>query len=223
MKEDILEQIVEDMFVAKTGCFVKHNVKFRPEKDDEDYISNQDSVHSDIDILAIDQTKDGYAKVNAVTCKSWQGGLNAKMWLEELEKDISQHEKKSYGREKWKYFRELVVPKWTKAYVDEIEKQTGTRKFTYVIACTKVVNNKSNEIEKIEQSEVFRNRFAKCGADVKIKVLTFREIVFDYFDRIDKKETNAVESTEIGRLLQLIYSSGIELKEGENRPTIAST
>ncbi len=211
MKEDILEQIVEDWLIARNGCFVKHNVKFRPSKEEDEYIPNQDSVHSDIDILAIDVNQKGNGKVYAVTCKSWQSGLNAKLWLEELEKDISEVEKKSYGREKWKYFRELAVDKWTRAFVDEIYKQTGTKTFTYIIACTKVVNNKNNEKGKIENSKVFLERFKRAGANVKIEIITFNEIVKEYFSRLNNKETNAVESTEIGRLLQLIYSSGIRL------------
>ena len=212
MKEDILEQIVEDWLIARNGCFVKHNVKFRPNKEEEGYITNQDAVHSDIDILAIDINKKGKDKVYAVTCKSWQSGFNAKLWLDELEKNISDIEKKNYGREKWKYFRELAVDKWTKAFVDEINKQTGTKSFTYIIACTKIVNNKGNEKEKIENSEIFLERFKRAGADVKIEIITFNEIVKEYLERLERKETNFVESTEIGRLLQLIYSSGIRFK-----------
>ena len=30
MKEDILEQIVDDWFLSRPGVFTKHNVKFRP-------------------------------------------------------------------------------------------------------------------------------------------------------------------------------------------------
>lgn len=52
MKEDILEQLIEDWYVSKPGWFVKHNLKFRPDKNHAEYISNKDSVHSDIDILA---------------------------------------------------------------------------------------------------------------------------------------------------------------------------
>ncbi len=211
MKEDILEQVVEDWFVSKPGYFVKHNIKFRPDKNIDSYVSNKDSVHSDIDIMAINVNGKGNSKVLAVTCKSWQSGFNAKVWLKELEKDVDDHEIKTYGREKWKYFRELVVPKWTKAFVDEIEKQSGTRNFTYIIACTKIINNKNNEISKIENSPIFEKRFSDQNAKAKIKVLTFYEIVKEYFERLDSKETNAVESTEVGRLLQLVHSSGIKI------------
>ena len=47
MKEDILEQLAEDYFLKFDGNFVKHNVKFRPDKEDhEDYDPKNDSVHS---------------------------------------------------------------------------------------------------------------------------------------------------------------------------------
>ncbi len=45
MKEDILEQMVEDWFISKPGRFIKHNVKYRPNqgevniKDKNKYIS----------------------------------------------------------------------------------------------------------------------------------------------------------------------------------------
>jgi len=211
MKEDILEQIMEDYFVAKPGFFVKHNIKFRPNKEFIGYIANQDSVHSDIDILALNVNEKDCDRVFAVTCKSWQGGFNAKMWLDELEKEVEEHDKKSYGREKWKYFRELVVGKWTDAFIREIENQTGSKAFTYIIACTRIVNNRNNEIQKLEQSKKILGRFASMGAKVNIKVLTFDEIVRQYRDRIKDKETNAIESTEIGRLLQLISSSGVKI------------
>jgi hypothetical protein len=211
MKEDILEQIVEDWLVSQNGCFVKHNIKFRPDIDDKDYDSKKDSVHSDIDILSINTKENKYEKVYAITCKSWQSGFNAKLWLDELEKDISQFEKKDYGRDKWKYFRELVVPKWTKAFVEEIYKQTNTKCFTYCIACTKIINNRCNEIVQLQNSELFKQRFNVFGADVKIKVITFEEMIKEYFSRIDKKSMNTLESTDIGRLLQLIRSSKVKI------------
>ena len=215
MKEDILEQVVEDYFVARQGYFVKHNIKFRPQKDDPEYVSNQDSSFSGIDILAINVKKDNYDKVFAVTCKSWQSGFNIKVWLEALEKNIEDHEVRDYGREKWKYFRELVVRKWTKAFVDEIFNQTGSKTFTYIIACTRIVNCKSGERRNFENSQIIVDRFKAVGAKVRVKVLTFDEIVRQYLERMEDKETNALESTEVGRLLQLMVSSGIKIDFNE--------
>ena len=69
MKEDILEQLVEDYFVAQTGWFVKHNIKFRPDKEHSDYKTNKDSVNTDIDILAFSKKEGDKKRVAVVTCK----------------------------------------------------------------------------------------------------------------------------------------------------------
>lgn len=47
MKEDILEQLVEDWLVSEEGWFVKHNIKYRPHKNYAGYEPKKDSVHSD--------------------------------------------------------------------------------------------------------------------------------------------------------------------------------
>ncbi|MDR3422798.1 MAG: hypothetical protein P4L80_16400 [Xanthobacteraceae bacterium] len=73
-KEDILEQIVEE-YLAHEGYFVRHNIKFLPKKDHPDFVSKEDSNHSDIDVVGLHATLEGPARVLAVSCKSWQGGL----------------------------------------------------------------------------------------------------------------------------------------------------
>ena len=50
VKEDILEQVVEEYLLHK-GYFVRHNLKFLPREDHPDFIRNQDSNHSDIDVV----------------------------------------------------------------------------------------------------------------------------------------------------------------------------
>lgn len=57
-KEDILEQLVEE-FLVHRGYFVRHNVKFLPRKDHPDFDSQQDSNHSDIDVLAYHPRRKG--------------------------------------------------------------------------------------------------------------------------------------------------------------------
>ena len=52
MKEDILEQLVDEYLMHK-GYFTMHNVKFKPRSDHPDYIREKDAVASDIDVLAI--------------------------------------------------------------------------------------------------------------------------------------------------------------------------
>jgi len=52
MKEDILEQLVDDWLQCR-GYFTRHNLKFKPRRDRKDFEQRQDSVPSDIDVLAI--------------------------------------------------------------------------------------------------------------------------------------------------------------------------
>lgn len=212
MKEDILEQLVEDWFVARTGFFVKHNVRFRPDEDHPDYKPKLDSVHSDIDILAVTTTMKGAGRVHAVTCKSWQGGFSPKNWTRELEKEAEYNEPSlSFKpRERWKYFRELVSDKWMDAFLETIEKETGQRNFTYTIAVTKLTGTKQDR-KTLENSEVIKKRFQAKRAEVVIKILPLTELISKYTERIDAKDTSSLEATDVGRFLQLIHAAGLRV------------
>ena len=83
MKEDVLEQIVDD-YLKFSGYFTTHNVGFRPRADHPDYVRNQDSVYSDVDVVGYHPAKDGVARVIAVSCKAWQAGFDASAKLAEL-------------------------------------------------------------------------------------------------------------------------------------------
>lgn len=111
-KEDILEQVVGE-YLVHHGYFVRHNIKFLPRRDHPDWIQNQDSNHSDIDVLAFHPLKSGADKVLAVSCKSWQGGFNPA-----AEIDAIRREKITRGRAAWKSYRELVSPKWSEAFFE---------------------------------------------------------------------------------------------------------
>lgn len=111
-KEDILEQLVEE-FLVHRGYFVRHNVKFLPRKDHADFDSQQDSNHSDIDVLAYHPRKNGADRVWAVSCKSWQAGFNPAKKLKQIKEN-----KVVSGREAWKGFRELTSPKWSEAFIE---------------------------------------------------------------------------------------------------------
>ena len=50
MKEDILEQLVDD-YMKFSGFFTLHNVKFKPSQEDPEWVQDQDSVSSDIDVV----------------------------------------------------------------------------------------------------------------------------------------------------------------------------
>ena len=123
-KEDILEQIVEEYLIHR-GYFVRHNIKFLPRKDHPDYVANQDSNHSDIDVLGFNPKLQGPERIMAVSCKSWQAGFNPQQKISQI-----QDNKIVSGRPAWKGFRELVVPKWSQAFRDAVFHETGETRFT---------------------------------------------------------------------------------------------
>lgn len=194
MKEDILEQVVEDWLLAKSGMFVRHNVKFRPSKDDPEYESKKDSTHSDIDVLGINVKAEGDKRVWAVSCKSWQNGFNVNQWHKWL---IECPDEKSHGREHWKSFREICKPKWSRAFIKKIQNETGSTKFTYCIACTKVIGDP----KIIEDNFQFRKNLDGNT----IKIITFEEM----FNDIKAKSGTTLASTQLGRLMQLMNASGV--------------
>ena len=202
MKEDILEQIVEDYYISQPGWFVKHNVKYKPNENRSDYEPKTDSVHSDIDIIAINPNKIGIERVNVVSCKSWQEGFtieNAIKWI--------QTEK---GRN-WKKFRELVSPKWIESFLNTIEKETGQRNFTYIIAVTKLQDKQVGEQLK-GINNIVRERLGNEGADVEVEILTLSKIIEDIARRLNETENNPVETTDVGRTLQLMKTIGFLTK-----------
>lgn len=214
MKEDILEQLIEDWLVSQTGWFVKHNIKYRPKKGHKEYNTNRDSVHSDIDILAFSNNEKGKSRVIAVTCKSWQGGFNPQEWLQSLEKEPEYNERtdKFKPREKWKYFRELSSTKWTEAFVEKIENETGQRDFNYYIAVTKL-NGKNQGKELFEKSIIFKKRFKKFNSNVDIRIISLEEIINDYCRRMELKDTDFLEATNVGRLLQLVHAAELKIQK----------
>ena len=82
-KEDILEQLVEE-FLIHRGYFVRHDVKCIPSKGHPDFISNEDSNQSDIDVLGFNPLLNGPERVWAVGCKSWQSGFDAMQKLQQI-------------------------------------------------------------------------------------------------------------------------------------------
>src|SRR5687767_5430614 len=108
MKEDILEQIVDE-YLQHRGYFTVHNVRFRPGEDDPEYVTNQDSVRSDVDVVGYNPLERGTARVWVVSCKSWQPGFDATMQMRRL---VEEAAAPRGGRHAWKTFRELWNPKW---------------------------------------------------------------------------------------------------------------
>ena len=190
-KEDILEQIVEEYLIHE-GYFVQHNLKFCPRPGCSGYERSKDSNHSGIDVIGFNPKRRGDKKVVAVSCKSWQGGFRFAYHL-----DAIRQGKVVNGRPAWQAFRELTVPKWSKAFVDAVKEATGTDRFTYVLAVTKGIGDKA----RWEEYQPFSDAL---GGN-PVKALTFRDMVLD----IQRQLTKTFAATEVGRMLQLFQVAGI--------------
>jgi hypothetical protein len=192
-KEDILEQIVEEYLIHK-GYFVQHNIKFLPRKDHPEFVSNQDSNHSDIDVIGFHPLLQGHSRVVVVSCKSWQSGFNPAAEIRAIE-----GEKKRRGRKSWQSFRELTTEKWSDGFLSAVRNATGESQFTYMLAVAKVVGDPSSW-ENYQP-------FLKAIDGNPIQILTFQEMVSE----IRGKLTTTLASTEVGRMLQMFLAAGMYL------------
>ena len=191
MKEDILEQMVDEYLMHK-GYFTMHNVKFKPPASDPDFIGNQDSVASDIDVIAVHPRKDGFERVIVVSCKSWQEGFDPVSCLDNIT-----HNKKYAGREAWRGFRELCNAKWSRAFMAAVENATGTRSFTYWTAVTSLRKNRDKAVW--EQNPSFRT--ALDGNPIRL--ISFADMLDDVWVQL----STTPAATELGRMVQLMKAS----------------
>jgi hypothetical protein len=189
-KEDIFEKLVEEFLLHK-GYFVRHNVRFLPRKDRSDFISNQDSSHSNIDLLGFNPKAQSPNRVWAVSCKTWQGGFCPEAELRNIVE-----KKMVRGREAWRPYRQFTSPKWSEAFIQAIENVTGERQFTYILAVTKVVGSKT----------VWETNpdFLKAMNGNAIRIIEFSDMLRDIY--LSLKATLA--GTEV---LQLFKAVGIKV------------
>jgi len=190
MKEDILEQIVDDYLQVK-GYFTRHNIKYRPGKNRRDFVSKDDSVPSDIDIIGVNPHRRGSSRALVVSCKSWQAGFNIRSKLAELK-----HNKRRSGKESWKIFRELMIPKWSEAFCEAVFHETGSHSFTYVTAVTRFSGDRA-EWEN-------HDKFRKALHGNPIQLISLSEMVSEIIPGITKTPS----SSDIGRTLQLLKAAG---------------
>ncbi len=190
MKEDVLEQIVDDYLQYK-GYLTRHNIKFKPAKESVGYISQKDSVHSDVDVIGLNPKLKGPDRVWAVSCKSWQSGFAVANAIKHIEskKIIS-------GKSAEQWYRELLVPKWTQAFLKAVKDITGESEFTYVLAVTSIKGDKA----LWENYELFRQNLK--GNPVRMICLS------DMLREIYEHQDTTMASSEVGRLLQLIKAAG---------------
>ncbi|MDD9814575.1 MAG: hypothetical protein OXU31_01130 [Gammaproteobacteria bacterium] len=191
MKEDILEQLVEDYF-QRRGYFTRHNVKYRP-----DNPSQRDSGYSDIDILAYHPNKRGVKRVIAVNCKSWQNELSTDYCIKKFEEQGVVYRQDA----EWKRFRELMSEKWAESFAGKIKELTGATKFVHYTAVT--VLKTRNERETRDMWEKKCRGFTKTMSENSICILTLRQIMDELWSSIG---TTMAES-EVGRLLQVVKAS----------------
>lgn len=203
MKEDVLEQLVED-WLQSQGYFTRANLKFKPSKNHKEYNSKKDSVPSDIDVIGIHPTKSGADAVLVVGCKSWQGGFRIQDMTNAL---VSSPGAKRGNKDAWKHFRELVVPKWTEAFHSAVMTATGREQFTYVTAVTKVLDR--NCLNEWAQNTTFKE--ALKGNPIRI--VTLRGMLQDILPHL----TTTVESSHLGRTLQLFKAAGLSLNQTDAR------
>jgi hypothetical protein len=191
MKEDVLEQIVED-YLQVQGYFTRHNVRFKPRTDHPDFVSRDDSVSSDVDIVGYHPQLEGNARVMVVSCKAWQAGFDATAKLAELNET-----KANPKRETWRHFRELWKPKWAEAFRAAVAELTGATTFSYRIAVT---NLRGNEAAWGSDATIASNL---PGCDVGFLTLEsmWAAVLADI--------TTTPASSEIGRLAQLLKAAGL--------------
>ena len=216
MKEDILEQIAEDFYSKKVGCFTKHNIKFRPSKKEPTYIAKYDSVHSDIDLIIIDTNKRN--KIITVSCKSWQGGFDILNFKNALEGALNKQPNKTIGkRDGWCAFRELCIHRWTNSFLKILRNElnvvdTQEIKLEYVILCTKITRGSLKDKSDFENSEAIKKYFKRKKVNMKLKVITIDETIAEILKIMNEKDTPYVENTHLSRTLQLMIASGMRFK-----------
>ena len=196
IKEDILEQLVDDWLQAR-GYFTRHNLKFKPSEEADGYSRLHDSVASDIDVIGIHPLLSGWQRVQVVSCKSWQGGFSPARWISRIEED-----KVVFGKAAWKSFRELAHPRWSSAFLDAVEKITGSREFTYVTA----VPSLRGDPGPWERHAPF----ARALEGNPLQVVTLKQMAEEVAAGIG----TTVASSHLGRTLQLLKAAGFKLVEG---------
>lgn len=191
MKEDILEQLIDEYLMHK-GYFTMHNVKFKPAPNSEGYDAKQDSNASDIDVVAVHPLKSGAERTVVVSCKSWQEGFDPSAIVDCIAAD-----KKYAGKDAWRGFRELCSPKWSNAFLDAVERVSGTRTFTYWTAVTSIRKGKPREAW--EENSAFREAI---GGN-PIKLVSFADMLDDVWGQL----STTPAATELGRMIQLMKAS----------------
>ena len=195
MKEDVLEQVVDD-YLQTQGYFTTHNVRFNPRKDHPNYVSNKDSVPSDVDVVGLHPRRTGTDRVMVVSCKSWQTGFDATRILAQLRGQVPNPKRAQELR-----FRELWLPKWAQGFRQRIEELTGQSEFTYCLAVTHV----KGDTAAWSQDPTIRENLA--GNPLRFLPLE------TMWSQVLAAVTTTPASSEFGRLAQLLKAAGLTAPE----------
>jgi hypothetical protein len=191
MKEDVLEQVVDD-YLQFEGYFTTHNVRFKPSKDDPGFVSRLDSVPSDVDVVGYHPKRKGHDRVAVVSCKAWQVGFDAPAILARLNGTA-----KNPKRPRELQFRELWLPKWADAFIAEIEELTGQSEFTYYLAVTRLRGDGS---DWASDPNIRRNLRGN-----PFQFLTLQTM----WSKVLAQVTSTPASSEMGRLAQILKAAGL--------------
>ncbi len=194
MKEDVLEQIVDD-YLQFNGYFTRHNVRFKPDVRHADYEADQDRVSSDVDVVGLHPRKDGADRVVVVSCKAWQDGFNAGRKLAELRGERPSPK----GKATWRHFRELWVPKWSEAFRRSVAELTGQEIFSYQIAVTRLVGEGRPEAWMADPT--IKSNLPGCSIGFLVLEDMWRNML--------EELTKTPASSEMGRLVQLLKAAGL--------------
>lgn len=197
MKEDILEQIGSDWLNQKPSAFVKSNLKYRPLSTDTDYVKEKDNIHSDIDLLSVSLSD--IETVTVINCKSWMDGFDFKSFHNNLI-DESKHDKLYGGKEYWKHFRELISPKWHRAFIQRVKEENPKFKKLKYIILTITAQNKASIIEW-KSNPIIAKNFMDSGIElISIESKEIHELI----DEIKTEGGGFVENSDFCRTLQLL-------------------
>jgi len=191
MKEDVLEQIVDD-YLQTQGYFTTHNVRFNPPTMHPEYNTRLDSVPSDVDVVGLHPQRTGSERVLVVSCKSWQTGFDATRILGQLRGEVPDTARPQQLR-----FRELWIPKWAEGFRSRIVELTGETTFTYVLAVTRLKGDHAGwASDPTIQSNLAGNPF---------RFLTLEEM----WGTVLHEVTTTPAASEMGRLAQLLKAAGL--------------
>ena len=129
-----------------------------------------------------------------MSCKSWQAGFDVRAKLDEITNN-----KIRSGREAWKGFRELVQPKWSEAFICEIERATGSTRFVYLTAVTHLRGDPA----------VWENHppFRRALKQNPLRIITLKQMATEVASEL----TTTVAASAFGRTLQLLKAAGVAL------------